>query len=368
MPLAAELTIPKGSTIYLSIYNQSSNSINNQYALIDIHSIHNGFLSSVTLNANTVINIESLNIYSAAFTDSNNDFVDDSGASVISTSQPDTQISIRASISDPFGAFDISQASIEVLKANGTAYDFSAHPAPDNNNLMNAIDNPNDDSASSDKLFEKTITLLETNEITGFWTIIITAYEGLEPAASQVTHTATYNFKITPFLPNITLEKTIQVINDPINGLLSAGNKPKAIPGAELQYTIHAINTGRGKSDDNTIILQDEIPEKSALYIGNLTCPLRGPGTGAGPICFSDGTGINVSGLSYSFISTDELTDDIRFSIDGTDFDYQPQDDGDGYDPAIRHIRLTPKGTLLNRAKNGTESPEFKFTYQIRLD
>lgn len=368
LPLAAELTIPKGSTIYLSIYNQSSNSINNQYALIDIHSIHNGFLSSVTLNANTVINIESLNIYSAAFTDSNNDFVDDSGASVISTSQPDTQISIRASISDPFGAFDISQASIEVLKANGTAYDFSAHPAPDNNNLMNAIDNPNDDSASSDKLFEKTITLLETNEITGFWTIIITAYEGLEPAASQVTHTATYNFKITPFLPNITLEKTIQVINDPINGLLSAGNKPKAIPGAELQYTIHAINTGRGKSDDNTIILQDEIPEKSALYIGNLTCPLRGPGTGAGPICFSDGTGINVSGLSYSFISTDELTDDIRFSIDGTDFDYQPQDDGDGYDPAIRHIRLTPKGTLLNRAKNGTESPEFKFTYQIRLD
>ena len=273
-------------------------------------------------------------------------------------SQPDTNLFIRAVISDPFGAFDITAAEIDITKADGTSYDYS----PDTNAMLQ-VDSPADDFTTSSKVYEKQITLLETGESIGNWTINIEGFEGLETGVEQVTHTAINTFKVLPFQPNIALEKSITVLNDPINGTLN----PKAIPSAELKYAITAKNSGRGFADDGSVVLKDEIPLDAELYIDNVPCPNRGNGSGLGPVCFTDGTTPNASGLTYDFVSLDDLTDHLQFSQDGSDFTYVPVDAGDGYDDSVRFIRIAPIGNLNASDKNVTFEPEFTFEYQIRL-
>ncbi len=363
LSLAAEVTIPAGSSIYLVIDNTSSNGSTNQNRdLVGIRSVNtaNGtFDSKLVLNATTVINVDSITVWDATYGDP-------TGAgdgNVLANSQPDTPLYIRAVISDPFGAFDISSAEINIVKANGDIYDFSTHPI-DNTNIMNQVDDDTDDLTTNTKTYEKEITLLEEDESTGFWAITIKGYEGMEVAPDQVTHESLLSFQIKPFLPSIALTKSITVINDPINGSIDDGANPKAIPGAELLYTINAINSGRGKSDDGSLILQDEIPVNSDLYVGTITCT----GTDLGPVCFKEGSTPNESGLSFVYVSLTDASDDLFFSTDGSNFDYVPQNSGDGYDPAIRYIRMAPANELNNAPKDASAQPEFNFYYQIRLN
>ena len=361
--LSDTYTIPAGKGLVLTIRNDGYNNQSNNNRRLTLHTLAStdnsrkadGY-SAVIINASTVINVDNIQVWSEPFSDTNNDGFDDSGAALLSNSQPDTTLSIRAQVSDPFGAFDITNALVNVDKADGTNVL--------NNYSMTVLDDLIDDSSIATKVFEATIDLLEENEITGNWDISVTANEGVE---GDVSHTRSQNFKIIPFMPSIALNKSIEVTYDPINGLLSDGNKPKAIPGAELEYTIHATNTGRGESDNNSIILQDEIPDNSELYIGNITCLNRGPGTGSGPVCFEDGANPNESELTYNFSGLNAANDSLYFSQDGVDFSYEPVDSGDGYDPTIRYIRIQPSGIYKKAKKDGSETPEFKFSYQIRL-
>ena len=359
LPLVSDLIIPAGSSIFLTVLNTSDNGRVNQYGALDIHSINGSFYSAVILNSSTVINVDSISVWDSTYGDPTGS----GDGNQLANSQPDTNLYIRAVISDPFGAFDINSADINITKTNGDAYDFSSHP-DGNTNVMLQVDDNSDDFSTSTKTFEKEITLDEEDEITGYWTITIKGYEGLEAAPDQVTHESVLSYQIKPFLPTITLTKDITVINDPINGSINDGAKPKAIPGAELTYTINAINSGRGKSDDGSLILQDEIPLNSDLYVGTITCS----GTDLGPVCFQDGASPNESGLDFIFTSLTDISDDLFFSTDGNDFTYEPVDSGDGYDPAIRYIRMTPANPLNNAPKDASAQPEFNFYYQIRLN
>ena len=368
--LPADLTIPAGSSIYLQVNNTSDNNNANQYAQIEIHDLNGSFYSQVILNSATVINVDHIYVWDQAFQDGNSDFVDDSGAQIISSSQPDTQLSIRAEISDPFGAFDITDATISIKRADATTYDFTADTITggtnDNNNTMNAIDDSSDDLSTSVKTFEKVIELTDDESI-GWWQIEITAYEGNEAAAEQVIHTSTSTFQVIPFLPNITLNKSVKVSSDPINGTAN----PKAIPEAEILYTIKAINTGRGKSDDGSIILEDEIPENSELYISHLSCDNLDPeltltNNNNGPVCFLTGTTPNESGLSLNFASIKDNNDDVWFAQADKDFSYEPDDSSD-YDSAIRYIRVKLDGEFNNQAKGSTDEPKFGLTYKVKI-
>jgi len=81
-----------------------------------------------------------------------------------------------------------------------------------------------------------------------------------------------------------------------------------------------------------------------------------------------DGITPNNSGLSFTFVNIDDASDDLEFSLDGNDFSYVPDDtDGDGYDPAIRFLRIKPQGSLNASDKAVSFEPEFNFEFQIRL-
>jgi uncharacterized repeat protein (TIGR01451 family) len=359
LSLNEDLTIPQGSTIFLSVRNDSSNNSANGFSQIDVQTVNGNFYSAVILNASTVINVDNISVWDQEFGDP----VGSGQGALVANSQPDRPLFIRAEISDPFGAFDISSAQISITKADATSYDFSTHP-DGNLDLMTQVDTTADDLATASKIFEKEITLLETDESIGWWQISITGFEGLEVAPDQVTHERINVFKINPFLPNIILSKAIKVINDPINLTVN----PKAIPEAELSYTIKAINTGRGTGDDSSIIIEDEIPENSDLYIGNLNCnnldsELTLINNNDGPVCFLTGNSPNESGLSLKFADGNTK---IWFAKADKDFSYQPDITTD-YDTDIRFIRIQLNGELSIQAKNSTNEPKFALTYKVKL-
>ncbi|MFK7887836.1 MAG: hypothetical protein AB8G16_13330 [Gammaproteobacteria bacterium] len=139
--------------------------------------------------------------------------------------------------------------------------------------------------------------------------------------------------------PTLVVLKTSATVTDPINGTVN----PKAIPGAQVRYTITVSNTGSGPVDDGSLVITDALPTNTALFVD----------TGGGPpITFTDGT--PSSTLNFDFAT------DVAFTNapgGGGPFNYTPVPDADGYDPNVTGIEVRPQGTFLgtNDAANPTE-------------
>ncbi|WGL18475.1 hypothetical protein PVT68_09285 [Microbulbifer bruguierae] len=153
-------------------------------------------------------------------------------------------------------------------------------------------------------------------------------------------------------LPSLSLLKWVVTLWDPVNG----STNPKAIPGAVSQYTLRLSNSGDGSTDSDSLVLSDALPEHVDLYVEDLAA--------ASPVDFSDGT--PASGLTWVYFALDSVTDDLEFSQDGIDWSYVPVPDADGFDAAVRHIRLTPAGRM-NPQSGGLDSwAEFSFRVRVR--
>jgi uncharacterized repeat protein (TIGR01451 family) len=154
-------------------------------------------------------------------------------------------------------------------------------------------------------------------------------------------------------LPSLTLLKTVQTISDPVN----LASNPKAIPGAYLDYTVMATNSGAGTVDNDAMIINDPIPAGTELFVNDLG------GAGSGPVAFTDGG--TASGLSYTFTALGNGADDLEFSDDsGATWTYTPTADADGFDAAVTNIRVNPKGVF---AAAGAGNPSFSLTFRVRL-
>jgi uncharacterized repeat protein (TIGR01451 family) len=156
---------------------------------------------------------------------------------------------------------------------------------------------------------------------------------------------------VTP--PNILLIKTAVTDSDPVNGT----SNPKAVPGAEILYTITARNMGGTGTDGDSVTVTDPIPANTALYVGSSGMP-------GGPVAFSQGS--EPSGLTYTYLGIQNPGDDIAFSNNnGADFTYQPLVCADCTDPAVTHVRVNPKGIF--NGVNGTAIPEFRLQLRVRV-
>ncbi len=151
--------------------------------------------------------------------------------------------------------------------------------------------------------------------------------------------------------PDIQLNTTVTVISDDINGLLN----PKAIPGAVLNMLVNVTNNGNISTDLNSTVIVQAIDAETKFYIGNFN--------GAGPIDFNDGS--NASGLIYNYSGLNDNTDSLSFSVDGSNFNHTAVDDGEGYDPAITHIKLEFDGTM--KPTMNAITPSFSFGYQVKV-
>lgn len=315
-----------GDLLLLSI-RQFSNS-NSDPVDIFLRRNSNSNSSQLTLTSNTVINVDSIALYDAPYPDGN----------ILYSAQRGQTVYIRSEVSDPFGADDITEATLDLFD-------------PDNNQVLNNISLMAVAANDAIKVFEYSTTVMTDAQI-GNWKASIRAEEGYE---NLVFSNKDLDYPVILY-PNLNLTKNAQVISDPING----ANNPKAIPGAEIIYTLTALNEGEGQTDADSLIIDDKIPSNVRVYVGDFN--------GTGPAEFIQGS-VN-SGLTYNFASLSAANDDLDFSNDNDDSDgilygYIPQPDAEGFDANVTYIRFMPKG-ILNPASGGSQ-PEFTFRYKVKV-
>lgn len=139
--------------------------------------------------------------------------------------------------------------------------------------------------------------------------------------------------------------KVSTVLSDPVNG----GILPKAIPGAQLIYTINLVNNGPGSNDPGSLSIRDELPAGVVLFTGDFN------GSGS-PFEFVDGA--IPSGITIDYGGPGDFTDDVEF-FDSLTNPIIPNGD---FDPAVRSFRITPVDPL------NPLGSEFLISYRVLVE
>lgn len=141
--------------------------------------------------------------------------------------------------------------------------------------------------------------------------------------------------------PPMALQKTSVVYWDPINLF----NNPKSVPGAFTNYSIF-VNSPEIPISANSVFVTDALPPQVELCVVQT-------GRCSAPVIWAAGS----SGLTYTYGGLSATGDDVAFSTDGTNWGYTPSPNANGTDPAIRFVRVNPKGGM---------NPNSNFTITLR--
>jgi uncharacterized repeat protein (TIGR01451 family) len=310
---------PVGSTFSLQVTNLSTGFGQRSFNLVPYSGAN---YSRVDLNSATIINVNSVQTWTQTWNTGTQQ----------GTWYPGNTLFVRAQISDPFGSFDISGATISLINAAGTTVvdnvAMTAQGAAAGCGL----------TTSSTCIYQYQYTV-PASPVMGSWTIRVTANEGVE----GVTDLGVGSFVVAPLLPSLTVLKTSTVLSDP-----TGSATPKRIPLAVVRYDILVTNSGPGTVDANTLVVTDPVPENSVLYVG-----------GASPVAFINGS--PVSGLTYNYATNVTYS---SVSASGP-FDYTPVPDANGFDAAVRAVRIAPGGVMAGAS--GT-NPSFTLQLRVRIN
>jgi hypothetical protein len=321
--LPGAVTLLPGSQITLTVTNATDRR-NRRIMVVPVAS---GNYSRVDLNARSVISIQSIAAFDAPYP---------GGVEPVNFT-PGAVAYLRTIVSDPFGSFDIERALIDLVNPSRVTVI--------SEDLMPEVF----DSGAATKVFEYAFTIPASGD--GTWTARVRAHEGTEAIVNDVAQST---FIVGLAQPDILFLKTASTLNDPFNG----ATDPKAIPGAEIIYTLRATNQGAGSTDADSVVITEPLPTNTALFVGDIDGP------DSGPVLFVDGT--TPSGLTYSFIELDDATDDVAFSNNGgASYVYEPQPDADGFDANVTHMQIYPKGGFSGAV--GGNTPSFEVHFKVRI-
>ena len=315
--LSSETTIPAGDTLSLRIRNQHS-------GVFYLYPYYQNQNSKLTLDALTVVNVDIVAFYDAPYP----------GGTVLTTCNGSETVYVRAVVSDPFGSFDISSAALTLTSSAGDEVVRGV-----------AMTEVTTEANGAHKTYEYAFQNWPVPAVSGNWTARVTAEEGTE---GLVRHSNLATLAVVS-PPDIILIKTVRVQADPVSGT----SNPKAIPGAVMEYTVTAVNSGGEGMDSDSVIVTDAVPDHTALYVGDLGQPF-------GPVAFVDGA--PASGLVYTGLGSD-----IAFANDGPPYSYTytPVPDAQGFDDQVTAVRINPKG-VFNPGVNGS-NPQFTLQFRVRL-
>jgi uncharacterized repeat protein (TIGR01451 family) len=131
---------------------------------------------------------------------------------------------------------------------------------------------------------------------------------------------------------------------------VNLGVDPRRIPNAVVRYDISVTNSGPGTVDAGTLVLTDPIPANSSMYVST---------SSGNPVVFVNGT--TPSGLTYTYATH------VTYSSIGASgpWTYTPVPDANGFDPAVRAVRIAPAG-VMNAA--GAGNPSFTIQFRVRIN
>jgi uncharacterized repeat protein (TIGR01451 family) len=177
MTLASNYTLLSGHTLVMRVTNTTSGA--NKDATVYQYNTARGQLSFAT---STFVNIDSLAVYSATYP----------SVSTLATYAPLNSVFIRATVSDPFGAADVSAAQLTLTNPSSV---IKVGPAQAITEVVAA-------RTASSKTFEYEYPL-PSNAAAGTWNVSVTALEGTE---GTVTHTLGTTFAVA--IPALTIVKS----------------------------------------------------------------------------------------------------------------------------------------------------------------
>ncbi len=200
-----------------------------------------------------------------------------------------------------------------------------------------------------------TVSVRVTSASSGSYSNTVAAGGLTSTNAGNNAAAASATLTVSPYMPSISLLKSVTLISDPVNNLTN----PKAIPGAVSDYTLRLVNAGQGTADSDSIFIRDALPAQLELFVG-----VGGsPGDMLQGFVYTNGS--PASGLSCAFAARNNGSDCVDFSTDGANYTYIPNPGADGYDPAITHIQFRPSGTF--NAAGGGGNPWAEFTFRVRI-
>ena len=214
VPITGASSIPAGETISLTLTNPQTQNARRYNIFVDGTA---GQLSQIVLPSDTIIDVTSVSLHEE-------DFVTNPAAPTITDASPLQTIFVRATVTDPFGSFDINAADITVTSptpATPVAGDAMTVPA-------------GADDGVATKIFEYSYTLPMNPE--GTWNFSVTAREGTE---NNVTDVGSVN--ITVASPSLMVLKS------------TLGNITSASPGDPITYLITVTNSGLGRARNVTL-------------------------------------------------------------------------------------------------------------------
>jgi uncharacterized repeat protein (TIGR01451 family) len=292
IPLASAppITLTPGSAPVLTVSTSNE--------AIRVYTTYGGTPSRLLLDVDTVINVDSVAFYDAAYP----------GGSVITSTAPGGSVYIRAEVSDPFGSFDITGASVDITGPSGSTSD-----------PMTQVQ----DSGAASKIYEVELPLPAFGS-DGTWTAVVTASEGTE---GTITHQGT----------------AVLLVGAPLLTILKSASSATANPGDLITYTIQVVNAGTGPA--TAIVLDDAMSPYTALriaYDGSDPLPFRLVGAPGG---------LTPGAPVYS-------------DNDGATYGYGPLSSGGsgapaGHDGSVTHWQLPMNGSL-----NGNGAG-FSMRYQV---
>lgn len=150
-------------------------------------------------------------------------------------------------------------------------------------------------------------------------------------------------------LPSLAVLKSMQTHADPVN--ITAN--PKAIPGAEILYTITVTNSGYGVADNDTTVVKDLIPANMSICVSTLCSDP--------PVKFSCSPDPDC-GLAYAYDTDVSYSNQIG---GGEPYTYIPLPDGFGYDANVTEVRINPTG-VFNGASGGN-NPLFNLILKMKI-
>lgn len=315
VPNAVLQNVPIGGTVTLTVSNLTAQA-NRQ---LRVHPTNGANFSQVGLPANTIINVDSVGGYDAVYP----------GGVIPPGFNPSATVWVRASVSDPFGDFDITAAQVEIIDPLGTSVGTFA---------MTAVTAP----GVHPKVWEYAYTI-PAGGPGGIWTTRVTATEGLE--AAPLTDVGVGTFVVITPMPNLVVLKTVET--DPVGSF--------HVPGTLVTYTVRVTNMGPGSVDLDSVVITDDIPAELEFRSADFD------GGTSGPVRFDDGS--PVSGLSYTFTALGNGADDVDFQGAAPGYGYTP---GTPFDGTVTSIRVNPKGVLAGNGGGGDPYFEIRFKARVR--
>lgn len=259
--------------------------------------------SNVNVFSQNVINVDNVQFYNAAYPE----------GSVLNIVSPGETIRIRATVSDPFGSYDITAARLTLTDPSGTLQ----------LNAVNMTQVYNSNAAV--KVYEYTYTVPSDGK-PGYWTARVVANEGTEGTITDSGVKA-----ILLGLPSISVVKL--------------ADRAAASPGDTITYTVIVANSGNGKASN--VRVEDFL---SPYVQGGLNS------YAGAPFQFTDGS--PSSGLT--------LGTPVYSNNGGSTWTYTPASGAGGapagYDGNITNWRIPMSGAM------NADGANFTIHYKVRVE